>query len=112
MHGLGLVAAASGEIEEAADRLEQASTACTRFPDTYIWMKAYVLDALCDVATRQGLPSGKWIDDLQNLAARTGMNELLARAYLYRGRCGDEAAAPTARLIAREVDNPALSSSL
>ena len=110
LHGLGLVAAASGAIEEAASRLEQASTVCTRFPDTYIWMKAYVLDALCDVTTRQGLASERWIDDLQNLAARTGMNELLARSYLYRGRSGDEAAAPTARLIAREVDNPALSS--
>jgi hypothetical protein len=96
-------------VDEAAQRLEQASTVCTRFPDTYIWMKAYVLDAMCDVATREGLSSDKWIDDLQNLAARTGMNELLARAYLYRGRAGDAAAIPTARLIAREVDNPALS---
>jgi DNA-binding SARP family transcriptional activator len=109
LHGLGLVAATSGAVDEAAQRLEQASTVCTRFPDTYIWMKAYVLDAMCDVATREGLSSDKWIDDLQNLAARTGMNELLARAYLYRGRAGDEAAIPTARLIAREVDNPALS---
>jgi tetratricopeptide (TPR) repeat protein len=46
LHGLGLVAATSGAVDEAAQRLEQASTVCTRFPDTYIWMKAYVLDAL------------------------------------------------------------------
>lgn len=110
LHGLGLVAAASGAVEEAAERLQQASTVCTRYPDTYIWMRAYVLDALCDVATQQGLMPEKWIDDLQHLAARTGMNELLARAYLYRERAGDEAAAPAARLIARDVDNPALSS--
>lgn len=110
LHGLGLVAAAAGQIDEAAEHLEQASTACTRYPDTYIWMKAYVLDALCDLATRQGLSSEKWLDELQNLAARTGMNELLARAYLYRGRAGDETAAPTARLVAHQVDNPALSS--
>ena len=113
MHGLGLVEAASGALEAATERLQQASTVCVRFPDSYIWMKAYILDALCDLATQTSpAAADEWINDLQNLAAQTGMNDLLARSYLYRSRTGDVKAGFTARLIAREVDNPALLSLL
>jgi DNA-binding SARP family transcriptional activator len=113
LHGLGLVAASSGRFDEAAARLETASSLCVRFPDSYLWMKAYILDALCDVATRNGsAETERWIGDLQNLAARTGMTEFLVRAHLYRARGGDEHAASLARLMSREVDNPALLSEL
>lgn len=113
LHGLGLVEAASGAHEMATERLQRASTVCVRFPDSYIWMRAYILDALCDLATQAGMPAAdNWINDLQNLAAQTGMNEFLARSYLYRSRRGDVNAGLTARLIAREVDNPALLSLL
>lgn len=113
LHGLGLVEAASGSMDAAAEYLKQASTICVRYPDSYLWMKAYVLDALCDLATRnEGVVPEEWMNDLQNLAARTGMNEFLARAYLYRGRAGDSSAASTARLLAGQVDNPVLSSLL
>lgn len=109
LHGLGLAEAASGAVETATERLERASTVCIRFPDSYIWMRAYVLDALCDLATRTEAPGAdQWITDLRNLAAQTGMTELLARSYLYQSRAGDARAASTARLIAREVDNPFL----
>jgi hypothetical protein len=49
-----------------------------------------------------------WIDDLEALATRTGMRELVARAYAHRGRLGDRVAADAARVLAAEVDNPAL----
>ncbi len=109
MHGLGLVEAAAGRPDTAAACLADASTVCTRFPDSYLWMKAYVLDALCDLATRYpGGDPDRWITDLQNLSARSGMTEFLARSYLYRGRAGDQDALMVARMISREVDNPSL----
>jgi len=113
LHGLALVEAASGSMDTAAEYLQQASTICVRYPDSYLWIKAYVLDTLCDLATsNEGAVPEEWMNDLQNLAARTGMNEFLARSYLYRGRSGDSSAASTARLLAGQVDNPVLSSLL
>lgn len=113
LHGLSLVEAASEDTDRAADRLLEASALCTRFPDSYLWMRANVLDALCDIGTQTGMASvDGWIADLQALAARTGMNEFLAKSYLYMQRRGDERAASSARLIAGEVDNPALVSFL
>jgi Domain of unknown function (DUF1905) len=44
----------------------------------------------------------------QALATRTGMRELVARAYAHRGNLGDRTAAEAARILAAEVDNPAL----
>jgi hypothetical protein len=52
--------------------------------------------------------AAQWIDDLEALATRTGMRELIARAYAYRGQLGDRVAAEGARILAAEVDNPAL----
>lgn len=109
MHGLGLVDAASGQPDAAVTCLADASAVCARFPDSYIWMKGYVLDALCDITTQHpGAQPDRWIDELQRLSARTGMNELLARAQLYRARSGDEDALKLAIVLSREVDNPAL----
>jgi hypothetical protein len=72
-------------------------------------VEGYCLDALCSVALEQGRGEvTRWIDDLQALAARTGMRELVARAYTHRGRLGDRAAAEAAQVLAAEVDNPAL----
>jgi hypothetical protein len=49
------------------------------------------------------------LQQLQQLqhSTRTGMRELIARAYLYRGRLGDPAAGHAADVLAAEVDNPA-----
>jgi hypothetical protein len=52
--------------------------------------------------------AAQWIDDLEALATRTGMRELIARAYAHRGQLGDRVAAEGARILAAEVDNPAL----
>jgi hypothetical protein len=49
-----------------------------------------------------------WIHDLEALATRTGMRELVARAYAHRGKLGDRSATGAARVLAAEVDNPDL----
>src|SRR3989337_2088457 len=53
----------------------------------WLWVEAYCLDALCTLAHEHGRPeAARWIGDLEALAARTGMREMVARAYLHRGR--------------------------
>ena len=49
-----------------------------------------------------------WITELHNLAARSGMRELTVRAYLHRAGLGDSASGGAARLLACQIDNPAL----
>jgi len=89
--------------------LNEARTRCTRLPDAWLWVEGYCLDALCRLGTeRQHPDTGRWISDLESLAARTGMRELIARAYLHRGRTGDRGAWEAARVLAAEVDNPAV----
>ncbi|WP_211193494.1 hypothetical protein [Paraburkholderia sp. UYCP14C] len=43
-----------------------------------------------------------------NLAVRSGMRELSVRSLLHRAALGDEASGAAARLIACEIDHPAL----
>ena len=107
--GLGLVAAARGDATTALRWITEARERCVRLPDAYLWVEGYCLDALCSVALESDrVAVSRWIDDLQALAARTGMRELVARAYTHRGRLGDRSAAEAAQVLAAEVDNPAL----
>jgi hypothetical protein len=72
--------------------------------------KGHALDALCDVAVAHGITHAPaWIDELHHLAARTGMRELTARAYIHRARLGDAAGRDAARILAEQLDNPAVS---
>jgi DNA-binding SARP family transcriptional activator len=107
--GIGLVADRRGDGEAAVRWVAEARTRCVRLPDAWLWVEAYCLDALCTLAQEHGRPeAARWIGDLEALAARTGMREMVARAYLHRGRLGDQAAAEAARVLAAEVDNPVL----
>lgn len=107
--GLGRIAIARGESQRAVEILLDAITRCVRLPDAYLWGKAYALDVLCGVAVSQAMPQASaWIDDMQRLAARGGMRELTVRSHLHRAALGDSASASAARLLAREIDNPAL----
>jgi hypothetical protein len=45
---------------------------------------------------------------LFSVSSRTGMRELAARSFLYRARCGSPDALAAARLLAAEIQNPAL----
>jgi hypothetical protein len=49
-----------------------------------------------------------WIDELLSLAARSGMRELTVRSHLHRAALGDRASADAARLLACDIENPAL----
>ena len=111
--GLGRAAAARDEIDTAQEWLIEARTRCVRLPDAWLWIEAYTLEALCSLAVEHRLPAAQaWIEALATLAARTGMRQFAAAANLYRGRLGDDAALTAARLLAGEIENPAMSSML
>ena len=109
LRGLGLVAAARDDIPRALDLLVHAPKLCRRLPDTYLWIEAYGLDALCAVAVEHRVEAApRWIDELEAISARRGMRELLLHATVYRARIGEPGALDAARLLAAQIDNPAL----
>ncbi len=109
--GLGLVAEARDDIPAALHWLADAPRRCRRLPDTWLWAEAYALEALCRVAVTHGAPSAPtWIAELEALAGRSGMRELLARATLHRARLGDIGALEVAALLVDGIDNPRLAS--
>lgn len=107
--GLGLVAALRGDLDRALPLLEDAPRICRRLPDSYLWIEAYALDALCSVAVEHASPSApRWIEELEQLAGRAGFRELMVRALLYRSRLGEPAALYAARAAADAVEGPVL----
>jgi DNA-binding SARP family transcriptional activator len=105
--GIGLVHLAHGRPDEAIAWLDDARTRCVRIPDAYLWVHAYCLDALCEAAIEIGRSeAGGWVRDLESVAARTGMNELLVRAQLHHARLGNPRALDAATLFADRIDNP------
>lgn len=107
--GIGLVADQRGDPEAALRWVAEARTRCVRLPDAWLWVEGYCLDALCALAIDHRRPeAARWVADLEALATRTGMRELVARTYLHRGRLGDRTAAEAALVLAAEVDNPAV----
>jgi DNA-binding SARP family transcriptional activator len=109
LRGLGLVAAARGDVDRALDLLVEAPKLCRRLPDTYLWIEAYGLDALCAVAVEhRATAAARWIDELEAITARRGISELLLRATVYRARLGESGALEAAHSLAAEIDNPAV----
>ena len=109
LRGLGLVAAERGDIPRALDLLVDAPKLCRRLPDTYLWIEAYSLDALCAVAVEHRAEAApRWIDELEAITARRGIRELLLHATVYRARLGEPGALDAARSLAAQIDNPAL----
>jgi DNA-binding SARP family transcriptional activator len=107
--GLGLVAAARSDPASAMLRLHEAPRLCRRFPDSYLWVEAYALEALCRVAVDNDAPGASaMIGELESMAARTGMRELLARALLHRVALGEWQALDVAHSLIVLIDNPAL----
>jgi DNA-binding SARP family transcriptional activator len=110
--GLGRLELARGNRTAAIERLEDARMRLVLRPD-YVFLEAQALESLCSVAVKEGHHSAtKWINDLESIAGRTGMRELLARSYLHRSRAGEASALEVARLVAADIDNPALSALL
>lgn len=95
--GLALVAEAAGDADGAFVMLADARRRADRLPDGYTWLDGYILAAQCEIGLRHRHPDvRRWIADLQELAARTGMNGFLADGFRYGaalGRPGDAAAA-------------------
>jgi DNA-binding SARP family transcriptional activator len=109
LRGLGLVAAARGDVALALDLLVEAPKLCRRLPDTYLWIEAYGLDALCAVAVEhRAHAAARWIDELEAITARRGISELLLHATVYRARLGESGALEAAHSLAAEIDNPAV----
>lgn len=107
--GIGRAEALRGDKAAAIEWLLDASVRAVRLTDAYLWAQGYALDALCSVAVEHRVTEAqKWVTDLESLAARTGMRELLARAYLHRCRLGDHTADTAAALLVEEIHNPTL----
>jgi DNA-binding SARP family transcriptional activator len=103
--GLGLVAALGGDLERGLPLLEDAPRICRRLPDSYLWIEAYGLDALCSVGVEHGLPTApRWIEELEQLSGRAGFRALTVRALLYRSRLGEPGALEAARAAADALD--------
>jgi DNA-binding SARP family transcriptional activator len=109
VRGLGLLRAANGDATGAVELMGHALDRCARQRDTHIWVRAYVVDALCAGAVAAGhANAARWVTDLASLAARTGMREFSVRAYLYRYELGDASALDAARVLSAGVENPHL----
>jgi DNA-binding SARP family transcriptional activator len=107
--GLGRVAMVSGDVDRAVELLTDAPRRCRRLPDSYRWVEAYALGALADVAVAAGLEeAGPAIAELEAIAARHGMRELMVTAAILRARRGEAGALDTAGLMVSELDNPVL----
>jgi DNA-binding SARP family transcriptional activator len=107
--GRGCIAISRGDSAGAIEILLDAIARSSRFPDGYLWARAYALEALCSLAISQRLPEASiWIDELQNVAARSGMRELTVRALMHRSSLGDISSGQAAHLLIAEIDNPVL----
>jgi hypothetical protein len=84
-----------------------------RVADPYVWIHAYCLEALAGVAIADAAPdAGERVTELEQVAARGDLRELVVRAALHRARLGDPAGVAPARLLGEAIDNPALHAEL
>ncbi len=107
--GLALVADSTGDSTRAFDILADALSRSDRLADPYIWLGGYILDEQC----RLGLEHGRaetpaWVEAMQKLTARTNMRELGVRSLLHGAALGNDGDLVAARLLAADIDNPAL----
>ena len=111
--GRGLVHEAAGERASAMAWLRDSTVRAVRLADPYVWMHAYCLEALADVAIADAAPdAAACVARLERLAARGDMRELVVRAALHRARLGDPSGVEAARLLGEAIDNAALHAEL
>lgn len=107
--GLALLAEINGDTEQAYIRLQDAMDRCNRRSDTYVWAKGYILDAQCSIGLAHDHENtARWIEGLYDLATRTGMRELQAKAMMHRSAYGiadDQSAVVN---LAQDIANPRL----
>jgi DNA-binding SARP family transcriptional activator len=113
MRGLGLIAVERGRPDQGLRLLAGAPQVSRRLPDSYVWIEAYALDALCTVAIEREVDdAARWVSELETLASRCGMRELVVRALLHRAHLGHAGASQIARELVASVDNPVLGAEL
>jgi len=109
----GLVHESFGERSAALAWLRDGAVRAVRVADPYVWMHAYCLDALAAVAIADGAPDARaCVDELERLAARGDMRELVVRAALHRARLGDRSGLRSAHMLGEAIDNPLLHAEL
>lgn len=107
--GLARVAMARGQLDHARERLLDALQRSARVPDSYLWGRVYVLDVLCELEVSRGHAEARArVDGMLDLAQRTGMQELAARAQLHSAALGQKPALAVAIELAKDIDNPVL----
>jgi DNA-binding SARP family transcriptional activator len=105
----GLLHAASGDHDGALAWLRDAARRAGRVADPYLWVRAYCLDALADVAITASQDDARdAVEELGRIAAHADMRELVVRAALHRARLGGRAGVESARLLAENIDSPLL----
>jgi DNA-binding SARP family transcriptional activator len=110
---IGLVHEARGELTMALERLRDAVRRAVRVSDPYVWVHAYSLDALAAVAIRAETDeAAQVVDDLERIAARSDMRELIVRAAVHRAHLGNRAGIEAARPLAETIDSDALHAAL
>ncbi|MDX6641080.1 MAG: hypothetical protein QOF12_2091 [Solirubrobacteraceae bacterium] len=106
---MGLLTARGGDTGTACGQLADAVARATRVSDVYQWVHAHVLDSYAGLAVQAGAPDAALIvDRLAELSQRCGLRELVVRALVHRDRLGVPGALDSARLLATEIDSPAL----
>jgi tetratricopeptide (TPR) repeat protein len=105
----GMLAAEGSDLTMAREHFADALKRATRVSDAYVWVYAHVLDAFATLAVpTEDHEAAAIVDRLAAVAERCGLRELVVRAHLHRARLGDPASVETARVLAAEIDNPAL----
>ncbi len=107
---LGMVSARNGDRSRAATWLEEALRRCGSVTDQYQWVRAAVLDSMIHLASDIGDHdrAAELLETFTTLAARCEMSEMLVYGHLHRARLGDTDAVEAGRLLAHDIDNPAL----
>ena len=110
----GLIHRSLGEHALALKCLRDAVARSGRVADAYVWVKTYCLDALAAHAVGECDPGyvETVIAELETIAARGDMRELLVRAAIHRARLGDRASLDAVRPLAEAIANPALDAEL
>jgi len=102
--GLALVAEAAGGTERAFALLADARARSGRLAEPYLWLDGYILDAQCELGRRHGHPdTGVWVEQMRNLASRSGMRELALRSLLHGAALGHEGDGAAAAVLADEI---------
>lgn len=106
---IGLISASEGDAPKAREWLDEARSRVARASDPYQWVHAHALDSAAGLAIEADADdAGEIVDLLEAVAEPAAMRELVVRARVHRARLGDPNALEAARLLAAEIDNPAL----